>query len=221
MRTAIGWGLLMMVTAPGVCAGATQEHVGSWLISCPGNASCTMRFNKRFLDRSGVTGDLEVQDQGRALVPVLALRGLSSEMLMAAAMVGKTEASLQFAGRKREALDCAVSETSYVCAPNQDAAPKLAAGLSAGRQVTVRVAVTISGMTPLPPQERSLELVGTADALARLRAVGPTPVPNLKTALAAQSPAGLAGAADRALKAAGYANGLADLQARLAQYLRK
>jgi hypothetical protein len=43
----------------------------------------------------------------------------------------------------------------------------------------------------------------------------------MKTALAAQSPAGLMGAADRALKAAGYADGLAGLQARLAQYLRK
>jgi hypothetical protein len=76
-------------------------------------------------------------------------------------------------------------------------------------------------MNPLPSQERSLDLAGTGDALARLRALGPTPVPTLKTALAAQSPAGLMGAADKALKAAGYTSGLAGLQARLAQYLRK
>jgi hypothetical protein len=180
-----------------------------------------MRFGRRVLDKSGITGDLEVQAQGRTLVPVLALRGLSSELLMAAAMVGKTEASLQLAGGMREALDCAVSDSGYICAPNKAAAPKLAAGLAAAPRVTVRVAVTVTGMNPLPAQERSLDLAGTGDALARLRALRPTPVPTLKTALAAQSPAGLMGAADRALKAAGYAGGLAGLQARLAQYLRK
>jgi hypothetical protein len=221
LRAEIGWGLLMVVIAPGVRAGVTQEHVGSWVISCPDDAACTMRLGRRFLDKAGITGDLEVLAQGRTLVPVLALRGPSSELLVAAATVGKTEASLQFAGGTREALDCAVSETGYICAPNDAAAPKLAAGLAAARQVTVRVAVTVTGMNPLPSQERSLDLAGTTDALARLRAVGPTPVPNLKTALAAQSPAGLMGAADRALKAAGYANGLAGLQARLAQYMRK
>jgi hypothetical protein len=221
MRALIGYGLLMAATATGAWAGLTQEHVGSWVISCPGEAPCTMRFNKRFLDKSGITGNLEVQAQGRTLVPVLTLRGLSSELLMAAAMVGKTEASLQFAGGTRQELDCAVNESSYICTPNEATTPKLAAGLAAAPRVTVRVAVSVTGMNPLPSQERSLDLAGTADALARLRAVGPTPVPTMKTALAAQSPAGLMGAADRALKAAGYADGLAGLQARLAQYLRK
>jgi hypothetical protein len=221
MRAAIGWGLLMVVTAPGVWAGVTQEHIGSWVICCPDDAPCTMRFGRRFLDKSGLTGDLEVQAQGRMLVPVLALRGLPSELLVAAAMVGKTEASLQFAGGTWQALDCAVRGTGYICAPNDAAAPKLAAGLAAARQVTVRVVVTVTGMNHVPSQERSFDLAGTADALARLRAVGPTPVPNLKTALAAQSPAGLMGAADRTLKAAGYLDGLAGLQARMAKYLRK
>ena len=96
-----------------------------------------------------------------------------------------------------------------------------AAGPAAARQVTVRAAVTVTGVTPLPSQARTLGLAGTADALARLRAVGPTPVPELRAALAAQSAGGVLGAADRALKAAGYADGLAGLQGRLMQYLRK
>ncbi len=221
MRAVVKAGLLLALMAPIASAAATQEHVGSWVISCPDSAPCAMRFNKRFLDRAGVTGDLEVQAQGRVLVPVLALRGLSKELLAAATMAGNAAVTLQFAGSPREALDCAISEAGYICAPNGDAATKLAAGLATARRVTVRVAVTVTGMNALPPQERSLDLAGSADALARLRAMGPTPVPNAKTALAAQSPAGLMGAADRALKAAGYANGLAGLQARFSQYLRK
>ena len=51
--------------------------------------------------------------------------------------------------------------------------------------------------------------------------MGPTQVPELRTGLVEQSPGGLLGAADRALKAAGYADGLAGLQGRLMQYLRK
>ena len=77
-------------------------------------------------------------------------------------------------------------------------------------------------MFPVAHAGKSLELTGTAEALARLRAEGPDHrMPSLKTAVAAQSPAGLMGVADRALKAAGYPNGLADLQARLAKFMAK
>jgi hypothetical protein len=221
MTTAWGGGVLLALVAPAIAATATVEHIGSWVITCPGGAPGAMRFNQRFLDKSGVTGDLEVEADGVILVPVLALRGLPDEVLMAAAAMGKTEASLQFDGGAREALDCAVSEAGYICAPNEATGSKLAANLPAARQVTVRVSVVVSGMKPLPAQEKSLQLTGTAEALARLRAVGPAPVPSLETAVAAKSPAGLMGAADRALKAAGYPNGLADLQARLSKFMAK
>jgi hypothetical protein len=213
--------MLLALAIQDAAAASTPEHVGSWTITCPGGAPCAMRFSKRFFDKSGITGDLEIDAEGDFLVPVLAVRGLSSEVLMAAAMAGKTEASLQFAGGAPETLDCAISESGYICAPNRAAGSKLAAALPAARQVTVRVTVAVIGMSPLPTQEKSLELTGTAEALARLRAEGPTPVPSLKTAVAAQSPAGLMGVADRALKAAGYPNGLADLQARLAKFMTK
>jgi hypothetical protein len=221
MRAAWGCGLLLVLATPGIAATATQERVGSWVIACPGDAPCVMRFDKWFLDKSGVTGDLEVEADGNTLVPVLTLRGLPSNVLIAAAAVGKTEASLQFDGGTREALDCAVSEAGYICAPNEAAGSKLAGRLPMARKVIVRVSVTVSGMNSLPVQEQSLDLAGTVEALTRLRAAGPTPVPNLKTAVAAQSAAGLMGAADRALKAAGYPNGLADFQTRLGQLMRK
>ena len=51
--------------------------------------------------KGGITGDLEVQALGKTLVPVMTLRGLSDEMLMAASMAGKAEASMQFGGGAR------------------------------------------------------------------------------------------------------------------------
>ena len=180
-----------------------------------------MRFDRRFLDKAGITGDLEVQAQGKTLVPVIALRGLSSEILMAATLAGKTEASIQFAGAPREDLACAASSAGYICAPNDANGAKLAATLPAARSVTVRISVGVAGMSPLPPQEKSLDLAGTNEALARLRAAGPTQVPTAKTELAAQSPAGLMGMADKALKAAGYQNGIAGLEALVAKYMKK
>ncbi len=221
MRTALSCGLLLILTAPSLLAATTQEHVGSWVINCPGSGPCVMRFNMHVLDKAGVTGDLEVMARGRALVPVLTLRGLSSELLTAAGMAGRASVSMQFAAGTHETLDCAISQAGYICAPNGEAAAKLAAGLATARQATVRVALTIAGISPLPPQERSMALAGTADALVRLRILGATPVPTVKSAPAAQSPEGLLGAADRALKAAGYPDGVAGLQARLGQYLRK
>jgi hypothetical protein len=224
MNSRIHLGLLMVlafVPPSGAAPAATLERFENWVISCPGQAPCTMRADKRFLDKSGLTGDLEIQAQGKSLVPVLALRGLPAEALIAAAMIGKTEATLQFQDGPPYALDCGVRGAGYICAPNESTGPKLAAALPGVRHVTVRVVVAVTGMIPLPPQERSLDLNGTVPALARLRAAGPTQVPGWSRALASQSPAGLTGIADRALKAAGCPNGFADLQARLSRYMRK
>lgn len=206
-------------------AAATQEAIGGWVISCPdgaaGNGTCQMRFSKRFFEKGGMTGDLEVQAQGSLLVPVVILRGLPSEMLMAASLLGKAEASMQFPGAARQELDCSVSGTGYVCAPKDDAARKLAADLPTMRSITVRVAVSMAGASPLPAQEKALSLSGTAEALARLRVVGPSQAAGPTTASASQSPAGLMGMADKALKAAGYPNGVAQLQGLMAQYMKK
>jgi hypothetical protein len=179
-----------------------------------------MRFNKRFLDKGGLTGDLEVQEQGKSLVPVIALRGLPPEMLMAASMAGKTEASVQFGGGAREDLNCAVTSAGYICSPKDDAAQKLAAGLSAARSVTVRVGVSVTGMNAVPAQEKSLDLSGTNEALAKLRAAGPSRVPSPMTALGGQSPEGMMGMADKLLKAAGYPNGISQIQALMAKYMK-
>jgi hypothetical protein len=216
---------LGLTLAAGIVHAAPEEKIGSWVLSCPGDKagaqSCLLRFDKRFFDKAGLTGDLEVQALGTSLVPVIALRGLPSEMLMAASLAGKTEASVQLGGGPREDLDCAVSSVLYICSPKAKAARILAAGLPVARSVTVRVSVAVAGMAPLPAQEKSLDLSGTNEALARLRTAGPSQVPSPMTALASQTPAGLMGMADKALKAAGYPNGVASLQALLAKYKGK
>jgi hypothetical protein len=224
MRQAPGWSIALaaslVLTCPAASA-ATQEQIGSWVLTCPGDAPCLMRASKRFFDKGGITGDLEVQAEATSLVPVIALRGLSNEMLMAASLAGKAEASIQFPGRSREELNCAASSAGYFCSPNGAAGQRLAAALATARAVTVRVSVTLNGTNPLPAQEKSLDLSGTSEALARLRIAGPSQVFGPMTALASPSPEGLMGMADKALKAAGYPNGTATLQELLAKYMKK
>jgi hypothetical protein len=224
MRTATG-SLLGLLVSIGTASAASPEHIGSWVLSCPSQTPdsepCVLHLEKRFLDKGGITGDLEVQALGKTLVPVIALRGLPGEILLAASLAGKTDASMQFGDGPKEALTCNPSSTAYICSPKDDAANNLAAALPAARSVTVRVSVTMSGLKPLPVEEKSLPLSGTNEALARLRIVGPPQVLGPTTALASQSPAALMGMADKALKAAGYPNGVADLQALVAKYKSK
>jgi hypothetical protein len=72
-----------------------------------------MRLNRRFFETAGITGDLEVQARGAALVPVLAQRGLSNEMLLAASLAATAEAALRFPGGMWEKLACAPNPASY------------------------------------------------------------------------------------------------------------
>jgi hypothetical protein len=229
MRTASRRGVVLAVGSmlvTGIAQAATHEKIGSWELSCPGEAAgaepCRLRFDKRFFDKGGVSGDLEVQAQGTSLVPVLALRGVAPELLMAAALAGTTtEASMRFGGGAWEALTCGTTSAGYLCWPGDDAARNLAAELPAARSVTVRVSVAVPGLKPLPVQEKSLDLIGTNEALARLRAAGPSQVPGPMAARVSQSPAALMGMADKALKAAGYPNGVADLQGLVGKYMKK
>ena len=243
-------------------ASATPERIGAWVLDCaadrPAADGCQLRFAQRFVDNGGITGDLEVEAQGKRLVPVLALRGLSAELLLAAAMAGKVMASIQFPGISQQALDCAASNGGYFCAPRDSAAQLLAARLPTAQSITISVSVTITGINPLPVQQRSLQLSGTSDALARLRSAGAraatpapprpgrpapqnhapealapeTPVPaspgpapqvpgSQEAAPLSHAPAGLVAMADKALKSAGYQNGIAGLRDMLAGYLRK
>jgi hypothetical protein len=213
------------VVLTGAGHAATQEQIGSWVLTCPAgtpvSAACSMRASPRFFDTGGVTGDLEVQAQGETLVPVIAVRGLSTEMLTAAAALGgKAAASIQYGGGERVELNCAPGSAGYFCSPAAAVAPKLAAGLREARSVTVRVSVSMAGMDPLPAREKSLDLAGTQQALVRLRTAGPTRLSASGPRSPGAMPNGMMAMADKALKAAGYQNGMA-LRMMLAKYRGK
>ena len=227
MRHTTGWGVLVtlgFVTLTTGARAAIHEQIGSWVLDCPGDKPhpdpCVMRAKKRLFEKAGITGDLEVQGQGGSLIPVITLRGLSAEMLMAASAAGHAEASIQLPGGPRENLDCAVSPIGYICAPNTVAGRRLSARLAEAQSVTVTVFISSAGFAPLPAREQTLDLADTSAALARLRVLGPSQVPDPASRLAPQSPGRITAMADAALKAAGYKNGLADVQAFVAKYIK-
>ena len=115
---------------------------------------------------------------------------------------------MQFPGAARVELACAMGDGGYVCAPPDEAIPALAAALPKARSVAVRVSLAVSGTNLQPSRERVLELAGTPQALARLRAAGAR----------SAEPGGWVGLLDRGLKAAGYKNGAADLPGLVARY---
>jgi hypothetical protein len=205
-----GW----LTVMAGAARAMTQEQIGSWVLSCPGAGPCVLRVGKRFLDTGGITANLEVLAAGQSLVPVVTLRGLPAEMLMAASLAGTTEASMQFGGGSRVALACGASGGAYICAPRDAAARVLSSGLPAARSVTVRVSVVVGGMKPFQIREKTLGLSGTNEALARLRTAGAKPVPGPMTALMSQSPVDFMAMAERVLREAGYPNGVAGLVAK-------
>lgn len=217
MRT-LGYVAAGFLALTGQARAAAPEIIGSWVLSCPADAACVMRASKRFLDKGGISGDLEVQAEGKLLVPVVTLRGLPDEVLMAAAMAGEAEASLQYSGGSRQKLDCTATKIGIVCSPKDDAAKLLAAGLPLAHAATVRVVMTVTRTSALPAQEKAVDLSQTSAALSRLRAVGPAQVPTSMAAEAVQSPASLMGMADKMLKAAGYHSSAAQLDALIAKY---
>jgi hypothetical protein len=188
---------------------AGPEDIGSWVVDC-GDSGCVLRHRDRLFDGGGVSADLEVRSVGSALVPVVVVRGLPNEVVLASSMAGKAEASVQFGGGARVALGCAVSDGGYVCAPREDAATALAARLVAARSVIVRVSVALQGTNSLTVGERSVELGKTREAVARLASLGAS----------SAEPGGWVGLLDRGLKAFGYQNGTADLPGLLAYYFR-
>ena len=190
MRRVAGVMLIVATTA-----GAAPEGIGSWLLECDA-AACALRHKDRLFSGAGVSADMEVRAAGKALVPVVTLRGLPDQMLLASSMAGKAEASVQFPGAARVDLACAIGDGGYVCAPPDEAVAALAAALPKARSVAVRVAVSVSGTNVQPARERVLDLAGTPEALARLRAAGAP----------SAAPGGWIALLDRGMKAAGYKN---------------
>ena len=161
-------------------AGATPDRppsqvIGSWVLSCPPTGSCQLRHRTWVVlpgvDTPGVA--LEVVQRGHLFVPVVAIRGLSAEVALGAVLTVQARVRLRFDAAQRIPLDCGLDGGAVVCAPSDTDASAAAGELAAAHAVLLQVGLGLMGGTTLPEKSRSLELDGTADALAQFRATAP------------------------------------------------
>jgi hypothetical protein len=188
-----------------------DQEIGSWVLTCPAEAPrdpCQLHHRTGVLAQSpgGMSASLEVLYRGDQFIPVVAMRGLSTQAALGGVLTMQASVGLRFDGAPRIELACGLDGGAVVCAPGVDVAATAAAQLAAARSVVVQVKLGLPGGLALPEQARPLDLARTADALAAFRATAPASesVPVV---------AGLdwRGFLDRLARDAGFENGLADL----------
>lgn len=187
---------------------AADAVIGSWVLRCPGaghGAGCLLRYSNDMLVQGagGWSAGLEVLDRGGWFVPVVAVRGLSTEAALAGVLAGVGRVGLRFDGAPRIELGCAVDGGAVVCAPAVDAAGAAAGQLVASRRVVVEVSLAVAASGVL---SRSLDLARTADAVAALRAAGP-----IEESVPVVAGLDWRGFLDRLARDVGFENGLADV----------
>jgi hypothetical protein len=202
--------LLLGAAPAGAQPRPAEAQIGSWELSCPSAADspCLLRHRNWVLSPGGArpTAAVEVQRRGEALVPVVALRGLPMQAALGGVMAMQPAVGLRFDDGPRITLSCGLDDGAILCAPQGPAVGAAAAALPHARSVTVQMALTVPGMGALPEQDRVLDLAVTPQALARYRAAGAS-----GEALPAEPGLDWQQFLDRVLKAAGFANGAADL----------
>ncbi len=189
-------------------AWAADAVIGSWALQCPvagARAGCLLLYNNDVLVQGvgGWSAGLEVLDRGGRFVPVVAVRGLSTEAALAGVLAGVGRVGLRFDGAPRVELGCAVDGGAVVCAPAVDAAGAAAEQLVSARRVVVEVSLGAAASGVL---SRSLDLARTADAVAALRAAGP-----VEESVPVVAGLDWRGFLDRLARDVGFAQGLADV----------
>ena len=108
-----------------------DEQIGSWELRCPAarRSACTLRLRSWLLPPGGAGPSVAVEVQRRddALVPVVAVRGLSLHLALGGVTALKPAVSLRFDRGPPIALDCGLDGGAIVCAPQAqgvDAAAK-------------------------------------------------------------------------------------------------
>lgn len=206
----------LLLAAARAEAPPAQQQIGSWVLDCPTGATagrCVLRERTWILPPGGgrPNAALEVQGRGNLLVPVVALRGLSNQAAIGGLLALNAQVALRFDGGLRTELACGLDGGAIVCAPEGPGLAATAAALPTAHAVEVQIQLGVPGAMALSAQAGSLELQGTREALARFRAVGPA-----GESLPAEPGLDWFGFLDHVLRAAGLANGAADLLPRLA-----
>lgn len=201
--------LLSLAAAPA----EAPQAIGSWLLQCPPAGGCTLQDRDWVVPpgTGGPSAALEVQRRGDALVPVVTLRGLTTQMAVGGLLTLQPRATLRFVPGPSAELACELDGDAVVCAPQGHAVAETAAALPVARTVAIGMQFGASGTTPLPGRTRDLALAGTREALARLRSAGAA-----GEALPAEPGLDWIGFIDRVLRAAGFRNGAMGLLPQLA-----
>lgn len=199
-------------------ARAADQQIGSWIVECTAPGDCVMRNAAWVLPPGGgrPSAALEVRRRDDAFVPVVTLRGLSTEQAVGGMLTMKASVAVSLDNERPVALDCSLASAAIVCAPLGDAATATAAELPGARTATVHIQLSIPGMMALPAEQRSMSLVSTREALARFSADGPPPEE-------APIEPGLDwnGFVQLIFRELGFHNGVADLQNSTAALLRR
>jgi hypothetical protein len=154
-----------LLLAPPGAARAQDTAIGTWLLVCPTKGACVLRHARAQLDVAGVTIALEVRSIRGALVPVVALSGLSGQ----ATLIAGLAVALRLDHGAWTEMPCAGLS---VCAPADGALATVAKAFPVARTMGLRMTLSLPGVTGLPRPDVSFALSGTAEALRRLRAGG-------------------------------------------------
>jgi hypothetical protein len=188
----------------------SSEEIGSWVLTCPDGqtAPCQLRDRTPIIQAggNGPAASLEVMHRGGLFVPVVALRGMSTQAAVGGVLAVQTNVALRFDNSPSIELACGLDGSAILCAPSGDAASAAAQALPAARTVVLRARLTLPGTQTFPEQSRSLDLQGTQQALAQFRATAPP-----SESVPAVAGLDWRGFLDRMARDAGYRNGLADV----------
>ena len=127
-----------------------SEEIGSWVLSCPAEAraeTCLLRHRSGVLAQGagGTSAALEVLYRGGQFIPVVAIRGLSTQAALGGVLAVQASVGLRFDGAPRIELSCGPDGAAVVCAPGVDAAPAAAGQLVSARSVLVQVRLGLPG----------------------------------------------------------------------------
>lgn len=199
---------LPMLAAPAWADRPAELAIGTWVLACPSTPRpCVMRHRDWLLPPAGAapSAALEIQGRNGTMVPVVTLRGLPAQAAIGGALVVRPAVTLKLDGGQPVPLACGLSNGTHVCAPAFAEVPILSSALPTAQSIETRVEVAVPGLAPIPPQNRTLELAATVQALAAARHYG---VEN--ATLPAIPGLDLFGFIDRIARAAGFRNGMAD-----------
>ena len=194
------------------------ETGGTWIGDCgaEAHAACTLRYREHLFSKAGVTADLEIRSAGAARVPVIVLRGLPQDPVLATAVSSQVDATLQLDQGAAAHLSCGSAGDAYVCQPDSGSRAALDRALPQAQGVTLSLAATLPGHDALSLGSRRFPLSGTQQALGRTPTLTGVPAGGAEPAI----PPGWAGLVERALRAMGFQNGSTSLGAMLSRLFR-